>query len=814
MFAWHRLAVLLVVGACSFNEPLATDAGNPPTELTVAFETASSSADELSNTLMIGVVLSEAPSVPVTVAYSVGGGTATPSSDFTVTSSILSFGVGETRQEIPVTINADSDEAESNETIVLALASPTGAVLGIPPTHTITINNEILPRVQFMSVTTATAEATQTMVAVTLDKAAAADSTVVLGIAGGTATPTGDFTVTDGIVIMIPTGATTAMVPIGEVNDTLDEENETIVLTLRTPSPNILVGALSTSTHTINDDDLPPVVEFEVATSSAAENAGSSTIIVTLSAASGRTVLINFDQNASSTASASDATVVGAPGVLGFAPGATQATITITITEDSLDENPEVVDLDLTAPQNATLGARAAHALTIIDNDPPPTVSFSTASSSVTEGTASVTLEVTLSTASGLPVTVPFSVAAGSSATSPGDFVFVTASPLAFAAGTTAQTIQITIVDDAIGEPDDVLNVALGVPTNATSGAIETHVLTILDDDCLGSGLFRVCPTTAPSGTQNLTGAFNTGSDPRCASTQPTGWIAAGQPASCFVIAQDINVNATVTVTGTRPLVLFALGTITVGGSIEAAGTTTTNGPGAPSSSCNPFQGPAPQNNTNGGGAGAGASFMSKGGDGANGNGGSGANGGNAPNAETVDPTLLRAGCAGQLGGNGNGANTRGAGGRGGGAVYLVAGTINISGSINVSGGGGIGGSADAGGGGGGGSGGMILLDAATLNANGVLISNGGGGGQGADNNTNGGSGANPAAGSPTNPALGGNLGSAGGSGGNGFAGITAATGGTQGPAGDGGGAGGGGGGFVQGSGALGGTVSAGKVSP
>jgi hypothetical protein len=96
-------------------------------------------------------------------------------------------------------------------------------------------------------------------------------------------------------------------------------------------------------------------------------------------------------------------------------------------------------------------------------------------------------------------------------------------------------------------------------------------------------------------------------------------------------------------------------------------------------------------------------------------------------------PTGLRAGCRGGFGGSGGGGSTVGVGGRGGGAVYLIAGTeIQISGLVTAYGGGGGGGD-EKGGGAGGGSGGMIGLDApvVTVAASGAVAANGGGGGEG-----------------------------------------------------------------------------------
>ena len=79
-----------------------------------------------------------------------------------------------------------------------------------------------------------------------------------------------------------------------------------------------------------------------------------------------------------------------------------------------------------------------------------------------------------------------------------------------------------------------------------------------------------------------------------------------------------------------------------------------------------------------------------------------------------------------------------GAFGPGGGAVYLIANTLVVNGTINASGGGGAGAltgmdGMDGGGGGGGGAGGFIGLDAptVTVNAAGQIFANGGGGGEG-----------------------------------------------------------------------------------
>jgi len=321
---------------------------------------------------------------------------------------------------------------------------------------------------------------------------------------------------------------------------------------------------------------------------------------------------------------------------------------------------------------------------------------------------------------------------------------------------------------------------------------------------CLGEGVWGLCIGAAPpTADVVLTGIMDTATSTLC---EPTARMAPGQPDACVVIGGTITLNGGLTPRGPRPLVLYATTTITipVAASIDAAGHRAaqgTPGPGAPSASCAAFAA-TPGSSATGAGGGGGASFMTKGGDG--GVGGNAAVHGAAAAADTVSPTLLRAGCTGQKGGAGTVANGGGDGGYGGGAVFLLAGTsITIDGVINVSGGGGFPGTA-VGGGGGGGGGGMISLAAPSITGSGRLLANGGGG-SGGGGSTPGGAGNDPGTVSITIPATGGQGGTGNmcgqiSDGGSGFAGTTEATAGANAASlqSCGGGGGGGGGGYIR----------------
>ncbi|HEY0987122.1 MAG TPA: hypothetical protein VGD80_08725 [Kofleriaceae bacterium] len=270
-------------------------------------------------------------------------------------------------------------------------------------------------------------------------------------------------------------------------------------------------------------------------------------------------------------------------------------------------------------------------------------------------------------------------------------------------------------VDAGVDTPVDVaIDAAIDAPPDAPP--------------CFGSGFLTICLQNAPSGPLPI-------SNPRTVDTSNLSASMCEPLTSggdfCVLAGTDITISAKLRGIGVRPLVLVASGSITTtaAGLIDVgshrilpAGTTESGAGADPAAFCTAGTLPG----TTAGGAGG--SFL-----GVGGNGGSGGNGGAggiaAPRVTTV--TALRGGCAGQNGQGG--AGEFGLAGRGGGAVYLIAGVrIDIQGGINAAGEGGGGGIANSGGAGGGGSGGMIGFDAPSITATSLLLASGGGGGGGA----------------------------------------------------------------------------------
>ena len=117
--------------------------------------------------------------------------------------------------------------------------------------------------------------------------------------------------------------------------DTVDEPDETVVVTLSNASTSSISIAISSATATIVDDDVPA---FSVDSPSVVEGASGSadlTFTVTLSPASYQQVTVDYADAGSGTAtSGTDYTAITA-GMLTFAAGESSKTIAVSVQGDA-----------------------------------------------------------------------------------------------------------------------------------------------------------------------------------------------------------------------------------------------------------------------------------------------------------------------------------------------------------------------------------------------------------------------------------------------------------------------------------------------
>lgn len=306
----------------------------------------------------------------------------------------------------------------------------------------------------------------------TLDRPARLPSSIAWAAESLTAVAGEDFLPASGVATF-EVGATSALVLVEAIGDTIVELDESFRLALSAPTF-LELGTQEAFGTLLNDD----TTALAVADAAAVE--GEPLVFaLALSAPSALPVSVDW-ATADGTAEGGSDYTPGA-GVLVFAPFETSATIAVVTLDDALPEVDETLRLLLSNPIGAELPVGEAWG-TIADDDP---TFLSIGDATVEEGdtgTTAVALEVILSVAHTSIVTVEFA-SVGESATSGVDFLPV-AGTLELAPGETVAQIVVEVVGDEEVEPDETFRVEL-------SGAVLAEIadgvgqVTILDDDAV-----------------------------------------------------------------------------------------------------------------------------------------------------------------------------------------------------------------------------------------------------------------------------------------------------------------------------------------
>ena len=474
-----------VLGMIPVHTYTIVDNDPPPS---VAFGLNESRGSENAGVVKLEVMLNAASAKPVTVSYAATGGTATGNGvDYALHDGTLTFAPGETMKSIELAI-VDDQVYEGNETVQISLKDPVNAVLGGTTMHTYTIvDNDPMPSASFTPAVRSVPENTgQVLITVELSGLSVMDVTVPFTVSG-TATAGTDYRMETSSPVVIKAGERSAAISFTVMDDALNEPDETIEVAMGIPT-NAVQGMAAVSTITILDNDALPAVAFALKESRGEESAGAVKLEVMLNAMSAKAVTVSYAATGG-TATGNGVDYALRDGTLTFAPGETTKSIDLAIVDDRLYEGDETVQISLKDPVNAVLGSIPVHTVTIADNDPMPSVSFTPAVRSVPENAGQVTIIAELSALSGKDTVVPFTVSGTAKAGT--HYRLETSSPVVIKAGERSAAISLAVMDDAVNGPDETIVLAMGVPTNAVQG-MAVSTITILDNDPLPAVAFAL----------------------------------------------------------------------------------------------------------------------------------------------------------------------------------------------------------------------------------------------------------------------------------------------------------------------------------
>ena len=468
-----------------------TDDDAAPT-VTLALSRTSIAESGTTNSTTVTASLNRPSSAVTTITVQAAAGTNAVAGDFSTSSNTtLSIAAGATSSTGTVTVSAnDNTTDEPNKSVTISGSATNTQGINDPANLTLTITDddpEPSLSINSPSVTEGDTGTANLVFTVTLNTASGKEVTVNYADAGtGTATSGTDYTAISSGTLTFTAGDTSEQITVTVSGDNLDENDETVLVTLSGASNASI--ATATGTGTITDDDGPPTVTLALSPTSIAESGAtnSSTVTASLGHPSIAVTTITVGAAAGTNAVAGDFRLSSNP-TLTIAAGATSSTGTVTITavDNTRDEDDKSVTVSGTAQNTSGVTDPANRTLTITDDDSPPTLSIGSAS--VTEGdsgSVNLTFTVSLDTASGKQVTVGYSDAGTGTATSGTDYTAITAGTLTFAAADISETITVSVTGDTLDEPNETVAVALSGATNASiSSTAGTGTGTITDDE-------------------------------------------------------------------------------------------------------------------------------------------------------------------------------------------------------------------------------------------------------------------------------------------------------------------------------------------
>ncbi len=203
------------------------------TSVTLAVSPASVTEDGTTN-LVYTFTRSGSTTNALTVNYTLGG-TATLNTDYTRTGTTNTVTFAANSSTATVTVDPTPDTiVESDETVILTLASGTGYTVGTTPPVTGTITNDDFPQLSINNITVVEGLDNNAILTVTVNNSNPQPISVNYTTAPINATANVDYTSKTGTITIAPNTAT-ATISIPLLNDNLNEANETFAINLSNP---------------------------------------------------------------------------------------------------------------------------------------------------------------------------------------------------------------------------------------------------------------------------------------------------------------------------------------------------------------------------------------------------------------------------------------------------------------------------------------------------------------------------------------------------------------------------------------------------
>jgi uncharacterized protein YhjY with autotransporter beta-barrel domain len=339
--------------------------------VTVSVSPAAVAEDGAPNLIYTFTLNQANPGSATSINYTIGG-TAANGTDYAAIASPLVIPAGNTTGTVTVNPTADTN-IEADETVTLTLAAGSGYTVGVPNAATGTILNDDLPNLVINDVTVNEGNAGITNATFTVSLSAPAGPggvTFNITTANGSATAGSDYVAQSLTAQTIPAGSSTYVFTVLLNGDLLNEPSETFFVNVTGVINAVVVDGQGVGTIG-NDDPVPSLSINDVTVVEGNAGTVNAVFTVTLNAASGQTVAVNF-ATADGTAT-QPADYTSTAGTLTFTSGQTTRTITVPVIGETVPEANETFFVNISGATNATLSDNQGLG-TVTNDDVPVTM--------------------------------------------------------------------------------------------------------------------------------------------------------------------------------------------------------------------------------------------------------------------------------------------------------------------------------------------------------------------------------------------------------------------------------------------------------
>ena len=425
-----------------------------------------------------------------------GTGTATAGDDYTAIAANAQITVADGMSTGTLTVLVTDDALlESSETLIAQISNSSFAAVSIG-TDTATANiadNDTA--VANLSVTTQGDEdgPVDIVYTVTLDKVNNTGGAITfdlddLGI--GTATAGDDYTaIAANAQITVADGMSTGTLTVLVTDDALLESTETLIAQISNASFAAVSIGTDTATANIADNDTA-TANLSVTTQGDEDGPVDIVFTVTLDKVNNTGSAITFDLDDLGTGSATsgdDYTAIAANAQVSIADGMSTGTLTVLVTDDTLLESTETVDVQISNPSFATvsIGTDTATA-SIADNDT-AVANLSVTTQGDEDGPVDIVYTVTLDKVNntGSAITFDLDDLGTGSATAGDDYTAIAANAqVSIADGMSTGTLTVLVTDDTLLESTETVDAQVSNSSfAAVSIGTDTATANIADND-------------------------------------------------------------------------------------------------------------------------------------------------------------------------------------------------------------------------------------------------------------------------------------------------------------------------------------------